>query len=185
MIRLDYRNLSCPEPVIRAKAAIEAAPFETYEILCTALSAENLARLAKVMGFGLTRFDEADRIRLVLSPPVKQGGLKGIIAAMTAAIGAALVSSLCCVGPFIYLVFGVSAAGLSGLEHLAWLQWPMIALSMGLIGYGFWRLYFSAKPLCTGRFSRRQLTWLYWILSPVVLALLFYPFFIPWLMEFE
>lgn len=108
---------------------------------------------------------------------------KGTLATLAAAIIAAAASSLCCIGPLIYLVFGVSAAGLSGIEQLGWLQIPMIVVSLGLIISGFWRLYFSKKPFCTGRLSRFQVLCLYWIAVPVILALQFYPFVLPWIFE--
>ncbi len=108
---------------------------------------------------------------------------KGTLATLAAAIIAAAASSLCCIGPLIYLVFGVSAASLSGIEQLGWLQIPMIVVSLGLIISGFWRLYFSKKPFCTGRLSRFQVLCLYWIAVPVILALQFYPFVLPWIFE--
>lgn len=110
-------------------------------------------------------------------------GNKSALLTLFGALGTALVSSLCCIGPFIYLVFGVSAAGLSGLSQYSWLQWPMIAVSLSLLGIGFWRLYFSSRPFCTGWLTRRRMLWFYWIAVPVVLFLLFYPFFLAWVFE--
>jgi len=83
--------------------------------------------------------------------------VKQLLATMTAAVIAAIASSLCCIAPLIYLVFGVSAAGLSGLSSLGWLQVPMLILSTGLILFGFWR--------------------------SIVLAFQLYPFVLPWLLE--
>lgn len=109
--------------------------------------------------------------------------VKQLFATMTAAVIAAVASSLCCIAPLIYLVFGVSAAGLSGLSSLGWLQVPMLILSTGLILLGFWRLYFAKKPLCTGKFSRGQMLLIYWLSVPIVLAFQLYPFVLPWLLE--
>ncbi|GKX56422.1 Hg(II) uptake system permease component MerT family protein [Leminorella grimontii] len=108
---------------------------------------------------------------------------KGFMATLAAAAIAAVASSLCCIGPLIYLVFGVSAAGLSGVERLGFLQYPMLALSSVLIVMGFWRLYFSKRPFCSGRVSRTQMLWAYWIALPVVLFFQLYPFVLPWLLE--
>lgn len=108
---------------------------------------------------------------------------KPLLVTMAAAVVAAVASSLCCIAPLIYLVFGVSAAGLSGLSSLAWLQVPMLLLSTGLIFLGFWRLYFAKKPLCTGKFSRGQMLLAYWLTVPIVLAFQLYPFVLPWLLE--
>lgn len=108
---------------------------------------------------------------------------KGLIATMVAAIAAAVASSLCCIGPLIYLVFGVSAASVAGLAQYEWLQLPMLVLSSALIILGFWRLYFSKRPFCTGRFSRGKMLLLYWICVPIVIAFQIYPYVLPWLME--
>ncbi|WP_210405309.1 mercuric transporter MerT family protein [Limnobaculum zhutongyuii] len=113
----------------------------------------------------------------------QKSNAKGFLATLAAAIAAAVASSLCCIGPLIYLVFGVSAAGLSGIEKLGWLQFPMIAVSSVLIIMGFWRLYFSRKPFCRGSISRFQMLCLYWIAVPIVLAFQLYPFVLPWLLE--
>ena len=99
-----------------------------------------------------------------------------------AALSAA-ASSLCCLGPFLYLVFGFSAAGLTGLGRLSWLRVPLAALSLLLVGYGFRQLYFSSKPLCAGRFSLARLRLLYWLSVPVILFFVFYPELVPLILE--
>jgi len=109
------------------------------------------------------------------------------LAVLGGAVAAAAASSLCCIGPLLYLVFGVSAASLAGLSP--WLsktgrfQAPLAALSLALVGYGFWRLHFSPKPLCAGGLSRKTLRWLYWLALPVVLFFILYPFVLPRLYE--
>ena len=108
---------------------------------------------------------------------------KGLLATMAAAIAAAVASSLCCIGPLIYLVFGVSAASVAGLAQFDWLQEPMLLLSSALIIAGFWRLYFAKRPVCSGRFSRGRMLVLYWITVPIVLAFQLYPYVLPWLLE--
>ncbi|MFQ6372592.1 mercuric transporter MerT family protein [Shewanella sp. YIC-542] len=102
---------------------------------------------------------------------------------MLTAVVAAVASSLCCIGPLLYLLFGVSAASLSGLAQLGWLHYPMLLLSIGLIALGFWRLYFSRRPLCSGRFNRTRMLILYWLAVPIVLAFQLYPYVLPWLLE--
>jgi mercuric ion transport protein len=108
---------------------------------------------------------------------------RGGIATLTAAVVTAAASSLCCIGPLIYLLFGVSAAGLSGIEKLGWLQIPMLIISTSLIVFGFWRLYFSRRPFCSARVSRSQMLVLYWLCVPIILFLQLYPFILPWVYE--
>ena len=108
---------------------------------------------------------------------------KGFGASIAATLISAVLSSLCCLAPLLYLVFGVSVAGLTWLQHFSWLQWPMMGVSLLLLGFGFWRLYFSSKLYCSTRFSLKTMRILYWIAVPVVLIVLFYPFFLPWVLE--
>ncbi len=108
---------------------------------------------------------------------------KRLFATMLSAIVAAMASSLCCIGPLIYLLFGVSAAGLSGVKQLGWLQYPMLVLSSGLLISGFWRLYLVKRPVCTGRFSLTKMRVLYWLSLPLVLAFQLYPYLLPWILE--
>ena len=102
-------------------------------------------------------------------------------------LGAALLSAvaagLCCVAPLIYLVFGVSAAAFSGLSKLGWLQVPMAVLALACLGVVFFRLYLSKRPLCVGFTSRIRLQIYFWLVTVLVLAVLSYPFVLPWLLD--
>lgn len=111
------------------------------------------------------------------SPPSK-----GIVGFLAAAVTTAVASSLCCIAPLIYLIFGVSAASLSGLSKLTWLQWPMLVLSIGFMVTITYRLFFSKKPICS-MIQRKYLVILYFIFLPFVIFMLTYPFVLPWLLE--
>ena len=89
--------------------------------------------------------------------------IKGGVLTLLAAIVAAGASTLCCIGPLLYLLFGISAAGLVGIPGASWLQFPMIVVAVGLMARGFWRLHLSSKPVCVNVVSRRVLVWLYWL----------------------
>lgn len=108
---------------------------------------------------------------------------KGSIITLVAAIIAAMLSSVCCIGPLVYLAFGISAAAFSGFTQLTWLQIPMLVISVGLMLSGFWRLYFSKKPFCTAKLSRKQTVCLYWLAVPIILIFQLYPFVLPWIVE--
>ncbi|MDR1046046.1 MAG: hypothetical protein LBP33_13215 [Candidatus Adiutrix sp.] len=102
---------------------------------------------------------------------------------MGGALLSAVASSLCCLGPLLYLVFGFSAAGLIGLGRLSYLQVPLAALSLLFVGCGFWRLYFSSKPICAGWFSLAGTRLLYWLSAPVILFFVLYPVLLPLILE--
>lgn len=110
-------------------------------------------------------------------------GVKSGLLTLLAALVAASASTLCCIGPLLYLLFGISAAGLIGVPAFDWLQIPMILLSLALMARGFWRLYLSQKPVCVSVVSRRALEWLYWLSVPLVLVLISWPWVLPVILE--
>lgn len=70
MIEVDVRGFSCPVPVARTKKAMEENPAEPLSVLVeSAVSKENVSRLAKGRGYSITVVDVEDGFRLVLSPP--------------------------------------------------------------------------------------------------------------------
>lgn len=103
-------------------------------------------------------------------------------ASLTAALVAAVSSTLCCIAPLVYLVFGISSPWLVSLSEYEYLQLPLLFASLGAFGYGFWLLMFSKKIICTKYCSRRTLMILYWIAFAIILFFLSYPFILPWLL---
>jgi tRNA 2-thiouridine synthesizing protein A len=72
MIEVDVRGFSCPVPIVRTKNAMEENPTEPLSVLVeSAVSKENVSRLAKSRGYSVTVVDVEDGFRLVLSPPGK------------------------------------------------------------------------------------------------------------------
>lgn len=102
----------------------------------------------------------------------------------TTAVSAAVASTLCCIAPLLYLAFGISSSWLVSLNEYAFLQVPMLIISLGAFGYGFWLLNFSDKIICTQYLSRRTLRILYWIMAIVILFFLSYPYVLPYVLEF-
>lgn len=72
MIEVDVRGFSCPVPVARTTKAMQENPTEPLSVLVeSAVSKENVSRLAKSRGYSITVVDVEDGFRLVLSPPGK------------------------------------------------------------------------------------------------------------------
>ena len=70
MIEVDVRGFSCPIPVVKTKKAIEENPKENITVLVeTAVSRENVTRLAKSKGYSIEIEETGEEFRLVLSPP--------------------------------------------------------------------------------------------------------------------
>ena len=74
MIEVDARGFSCPIPVVKTKKAIEGNPGEKITVLVeTAVSKENVCRLAKSKGYSVEIEEAGEEFRLNLSPPAKEG----------------------------------------------------------------------------------------------------------------
>ncbi|VEI47510.1 putative mercuric transport protein [Actinobacillus equuli] len=58
---------------------------------------------------------------------------------------AAVSSTICCIAPLVYLVFGISSPWLVSLGEYEYLQLPLLFVSLSAFGYGFWLLIFSNK----------------------------------------
>ena len=69
MIEVDARGLSCPIPVVKTKKAIEENPKDMITVLVdSAVSKENVSRLAKSEGYSVEIEDIKDGFRLRLRP---------------------------------------------------------------------------------------------------------------------
>jgi tRNA 2-thiouridine synthesizing protein A len=72
MIEVDARGFSCPIPVVQTKKAIDENPKEQITVLVeSAVSKENVARLAESRGYSVVMEKVEDGFRLSLSPPGK------------------------------------------------------------------------------------------------------------------
>jgi len=70
MIEVDVRGFSCPIPVVRAKKAMEENPKDVLFVLVeTAVSKENISRLAQSRGYTVKVEEVSDEYRLTLTPP--------------------------------------------------------------------------------------------------------------------
>jgi tRNA 2-thiouridine synthesizing protein A len=72
MFEIDVRGYSCPIPVVKTKKAIDEHPEESIFVLVeTAVSKENVSRLAESQGYIIGIDTIEDGFRLHLSPPEK------------------------------------------------------------------------------------------------------------------
>ena len=69
------------------------------------------------------------------------------VAAAGGVLGAVLASS-CCIGPLLLIMLGASGAWIGNLTALAPYQWLFIIATVGLLGAGFWTVYFKPKATC-------------------------------------
>lgn len=70
MVEVDVRGFSCPVPVVRTKKAMEQNPGEILTVLIeTAVSKENVSRLAGSQGYSVEVEEVSGEYRLTLTPP--------------------------------------------------------------------------------------------------------------------
>ncbi|HEB0853636.1 MULTISPECIES: mercuric transporter MerT family protein [Citrobacter] len=113
----------------------------------------------------------------------QQNNAKGAGLTLLTAAVAAVTAGLCCVGPLLYLLFGISAASFTVFARFEFLRLPLILLTLGLLLRLFWRLYFSKRLWCTGWLTLKQTRILYWCALIVILPVLFYPTLVAWFYE--
>ena len=76
MIEVDVRGFSCPIPVVRTRKAIDENPDEEIIVLVeSAVSKENVIRLAESERYSTKIEETEDGFRLHLSLPQKQVSL--------------------------------------------------------------------------------------------------------------
>ena len=63
-------------------------------------------------------------------------------------IAGAILASACCVVPLLLVMLGVSGAWIGNLTALEPYKPYVATVTMGLIGIGFWRVYFQSKTVC-------------------------------------
>ena len=69
MIEVDVRGFSCPIPVVRTKQAIKDNPKEDLTVLVeSAVSKENVSRMAESEGYSARVEEVEDGYKLHLSP---------------------------------------------------------------------------------------------------------------------
>jgi TusA-related sulfurtransferase len=67
MNTVDARGLSCPQPVILARQAIEAGQFPIQVLVETVTSRENVRRMAERAGYTVTVEQTGDEFKLTIS----------------------------------------------------------------------------------------------------------------------
>lgn len=104
-------------------------------------------------------------------------------AASVAAIGAALLASLCCIGPVLFVTLGVGAGIASQFEPLR----PVFTiLTLGLLALGFYAVYGPRRTIatrasygvdgsCTVPRSRTRDKIMLWVATLFALILLTFP----------
>ena len=66
-VQVDARGLSCPEPVIRTRKAIDAGEFPIEVLVETVTSRENVRRMAQKVGCKVEIEETSDEFKILIS----------------------------------------------------------------------------------------------------------------------
>ena len=99
---------------------------------------------------------------------------------------AALGAASCCVVPFALFTLGISGAWIGNLTALEPYKPYVAGVTLALLGYGFWHVYFKPKPPCEdGSYcARPQSAWttkaVLWLGLAVAILALTIDWWAPW-----
>ena len=100
---------------------------------------------------------------------------------------AAIVASVCCVGPLLLLTLGISGAWISNLTAFEPYRPIFIAATLVFLGLAFRKLYLVPQPCepenaCAHPTTRRNQRIVFWAVTVVLVILLAFPWYAPLLL---
>lgn len=198
---LDCRDMECPRPVLETKKALDALPEDaTLTVEVNTLSGrenckrfalsqkctfteealvEGATRLVIVKGMGyVERTDEENPVDAML-----QQERRSAVLVLTGALVTALLSASCCLVPTLFMVFGISFAGVINVAALEDYRWIFTVIAVVMLSIGFYRMVIKKQIECDCEpsITSRILIVLFWALFLISLAALFYPYYEGWI----
>ncbi|MCL1061158.1 mercuric transporter MerT family protein [Shewanella benthica] len=106
---------------------------------------------------------------------------------MVGGVLAAIGASLCCAGPFVLLMLGISGSWISTLAAFDPFRPYFIVLVVGLFLWAGWKVYrpldqCSADGVCSVADNRRRYRMVFWLMSLIAAMLVSSPYWLVWLM---
>lgn len=100
---------------------------------------------------------------------------------------AAIVASVCCVGPLVLITLGVSGAWISNLTALEPYRPIFIGVALAFMALAYRQIFLKARQpdvcepgtLCAIPATNRVYKTLFWIVAALVLLALAFPYFVP------
>lgn len=194
---LDCRDMECPRPVLETKKALDTLPEDATLIVevnttsgrenckrfansqhCTfteELLEDGATRLTIIKGLGyIQRTDEENPIDFMM-----QQERKSAVLVLSGALVTALLSASCCLVPTLFMVFGISFAGVINVPQLNSYRWIFTAVAVVMLSIGFYQMVIKKQIECDCEpsLTSRILITLFWALFLFSLAALFYPYY--------
>jgi TusA-related sulfurtransferase len=181
--KIDCKNLACPEPVIKTKEALEEMEEGILEVEVNSFSsANNVKRFAQNQGLYVSEKKFKDKTVLTIVKGYEceiesKTQNKSFWALIIGALISAFLASTCCLGPLLFLIFGVSVGSLSFLHIFTPYRIYFSIAAVVVILYLWWYYFFKLrkKPVCEGSICKNYVKYLS-IGSVFVLIMLTYPY---------
>lgn len=198
---LDCRDMECPRPVLETKKALDALPEDATLIVevNTLSGRENCKRFAlsqhctyteERLGDGATRLTIVKGKGYVERPQeenpldaLMQQERRSAVWVLSGALVTALLSASCCLVPTLFMVFGISFAGILNVAALESYRWVFTTLAVVMLATGFYRMVIKKQIECDCEpsLTSKILLSLFWLLFLLSLAALFYPYYEGWI----
>ncbi len=195
--------MECPRPVLATKKALDSLPDDATLIVevNTLSGRENCKRFALSQHCSYSEEqlpDGATRLVIVkgkgyVSGPDVDNPVEAMIVrerqnsvlVLSGAFAAALLSASCCLVPTLFVLFGVSFAGVVNVAVLEPYRWILTLSALGMLSFGFYRMVIRKQIECDCEPSTasKVLKGLFWVLFLLTVAVLFYPYYEGWIWQ--
>jgi len=194
---LDCRDMECPRPVLETKKVLDSLPEDATLVLevntlsgrenckrfalsqqCTFIEetlADGATRLIITKGLGyVQRTDEENPIDFMM-----QQERRSAVLVLSGALVTALLSASCCLVPTLFMVFGISFAGVINVPELNSYRWIFTTVAVVMLSIGFYQMVIKKQIECDCEpsLTSKILITLFWALFLFSLAALFYPYY--------
>jgi len=207
VVKLDCSGQACPVPVLRTKEALEGMEEGILDVIVdNVASRENVKRFAKrtgcyyeekaldggktlisiVKGYecGLALPDkEEHRAEAIVEKDKRRNEGRSVWALLIGGIVSAILASTCCIGPLLFLLFGVSVGSAGFLHALAPYHDLFAAVAVAVVLY-LWVQYFRKRgiPACETILCRKYV-WFLTLGTIATIVMLTYPWWVGYLLE--
>jgi mercuric ion transport protein len=193
---LNCRDMECPRPVLETKKVLDALPEDATLVLevntlsgrenckrfalsqqCTfteGLLEDGATRLTITKGLGYTQRDDENPLDTMM-----QQERRSAVLVLSGALVTALLSASCCLVPTLFMVFGISFAGVINVPQLNSYRWIFTAFAVVMLSIGFYQMVIKKQIECDCEpsLTSKILIILFWALFLFSLAALFYPYY--------
>ncbi|MDP3292596.1 MAG: hypothetical protein Q8M43_11255, partial [Sulfuricurvum sp.] len=135
---------------------------------------DGATRLTIVKGRGYVENDEENPVDVMM-----QQERRSAVLVLFGALITALLSASCCIVPTLFMMFGISFAGVINVPELNSYRWLFTAFAVLMLSIGFYQMVIKKQIECdcVPSLTSKILLILFWGLFLFSLAALFYPYY--------